>query len=65
MDGITKLMEMSLIKLQELVMDRESWSAAFHEVSMDQARPCPPEQDPIFASHQETYTSLLASCIKG
>ena len=47
MDGITDLMDMSLSKLQELVMDRESWSAAFHDVSMDQARPCQPEQDPF------------------
>ena len=64
LDGITDLMDMSLSKRQVLVMDRKSWHAAVHEVSVDQARPCPPEQDPVFASHQEAYTNLLASSIK-
>ena len=35
MDGITDSMDISLGKLRELVIDREAWHAAAHEVSKE------------------------------
>ena len=38
LDGIIDLMDVNLSKLQELVMDRESWRAAVHGVTKSQTR---------------------------
>ena len=38
LQGLSDLMDMSLSKLRELVMDREAWCAAIHEVAKSRTR---------------------------